>query len=124
MNKLQTIFFTTILVLTGCTNNDEYCGTELMEIEEKPYKELMGYKLFQSNCASCHSVERDLVGTSLKKIIEKREISWITEFINKEQKVIIENTESDVAEVTIKHPSTIFTEQEIDSFEYFLKKLK
>jgi mono/diheme cytochrome c family protein len=47
-----------------------------------------GKALFMSRCASCHNVNKQLVGPALAGIDERRPIEWITKFIHSSQSMI------------------------------------
>ncbi len=47
-----------------------------------------GEKLFKQRCASCHDMERKLVGPPLKNVTEKREEEWLIKFIRNSQELI------------------------------------
>lgn len=47
-----------------------------------------GKKLFEANCASCHKVDKDLVGPALKDIDKRRDIGWIIKWVKNPQAVI------------------------------------
>lgn len=44
--------------------------------------------LFRQNCASCHSIEQDLVGPALKGVTERRDSAWLYGFIINSQEMI------------------------------------
>lgn len=47
-----------------------------------------GKALFMSRCASCHNVNKQLVGPALAGVDERRPIEWITKFIHSSQSLI------------------------------------
>lgn len=47
-----------------------------------------GKELFESNCASCHAIDKVKVGPALKGISKRRPAEWIVKFVNNSQKVI------------------------------------
>lgn len=49
---------------------------------------LEGKKLFESNCAACHYVDRKLIGPALLGVNERRELSWLLKFIRNSQSMI------------------------------------
>ncbi|MGK0446959.1 MAG: mono/diheme cytochrome c family protein, partial [Polaribacter sp.] len=49
------------------------------EVDEVRQKE--GRKLFKSLCASCHKLDRKLVGPALGKVEERRENDWLKAWI-------------------------------------------
>lgn len=44
--------------------------------------------LFRQNCASCHSIEQNLVGPALKGVTERRDSAWLYNFIINSQEMI------------------------------------
>ncbi len=44
--------------------------------------------LFRQNCASCHSIDQDLVGPALKGVTERRDSAWVYSFIINSQEMI------------------------------------
>ena len=46
-----------------------------------------GKKLFYSNCASCHSIYKDMTGPALNGIINRRSSEWIYQFLTDRKKV-------------------------------------
>ena len=47
-----------------------------------------GKLLFRNNCKACHNVDKNLVGPALSKVYERRDSSWIYNFIKGSQKMI------------------------------------
>lgn len=46
-----------------------------------------GRTLFQQNCASCHSIFKELTGPPLHAVVEKRNSEWIFQFLTKREVV-------------------------------------
>ena len=47
-----------------------------------------GHSLFMNNCQQCHSVERKIVGPPLKGVFERRNPTWLVNFIKNPEKMI------------------------------------
>ncbi len=47
-----------------------------------------GEKLFKGNCTTCHAVHEKVVGPALKDVHTRRDVAWITAFVQNSQKVI------------------------------------
>ncbi|MCV9387671.1 c-type cytochrome [Reichenbachiella ulvae] len=47
-----------------------------------------GEKLFKANCTVCHAVHEKVVGPALKDVHKRRDVAWITAFVQNSQKVI------------------------------------
>ena len=48
----------------------------------------VGKVLFKSNCKACHNVDKKLVGPALSKVYERRDSTWIYDFVKGSQKMI------------------------------------
>lgn len=48
-----------------------------------------GKTLFRQSCASCHSIEQNLVGPALKGVTERRDSAWLYGFIINSQEMIM-----------------------------------
>jgi cytochrome c oxidase cbb3-type subunit III len=49
---------------------------------------VQGKKLFDGNCAACHSMDADIVGPALKDVHERRGDEWLHKFIKNSQELI------------------------------------
>lgn len=47
-----------------------------------------GRTIFRSRCASCHNIDRRLIGPALKGVDERRENQWIIDFVHSSQTMI------------------------------------
>ena len=47
-----------------------------------------GEALFKQNCKACHNIDQSLVGPALKGVNERRDSSWLYQFIKSSQTVI------------------------------------
>ncbi|GAB3821555.1 c-type cytochrome [Pontibacter rugosus] len=47
-----------------------------------------GKKIFDANCATCHSIESDVVGPALKDVHTRREEAWIKQFVKNSTEMI------------------------------------
>lgn len=47
-----------------------------------------GKLIFRSRCASCHAVDRRLVGPALQNVYDRRENKWIVDFVHSSQTMI------------------------------------
>lgn len=61
-----------------------------------------GEKMFNSNCAACHKLDKKLIGPALGNISERRELSWTMEFI-KDSKALMAKGDKDAIEVYNKY---------------------
>jgi cytochrome c2 len=72
---IGTVFFASIqkISLTSvAVQNDFYCGTESVTTEiSLSANALRGKALFNSNCASCHNIFKDMTGPSLLAVINR-----------------------------------------------------
>lgn len=53
----------------------------LISLQAFGKEELTGKELFRQNCKSCHNIDRKLVGPALKDVEDRRDSSWIYQFI-------------------------------------------
>lgn len=56
-----------------------------------------GQEIFETNCVSCHDIDKKKVGPALKGISERRDIDWIIGFVKAPQKTIESGDEYAVA---------------------------
>lgn len=49
---------------------------------------VQGKKIFEGNCAACHSMDADVVGPALKDVHERRGDEWLHKFIKNSQEMI------------------------------------
>ncbi|WP_299986088.1 c-type cytochrome [uncultured Pontibacter sp.] len=49
---------------------------------------VQGKKIFEGNCAACHSMDADIVGPALKDVHERRGDEWLHKFISNSQELI------------------------------------
>ncbi|MEH0154336.1 c-type cytochrome [Limibacter armeniacum] len=75
-----------------------------------------GQALFSGNCASCHAVDKKVVGPALKNVYDRRDVAWLTKFIKHPQKVIDSGDEYAVALYDQFKP-TIMPNQEVSDQE-------
>jgi cytochrome c2 len=47
-----------------------------------------GSKLFNANCTVCHAINEKVVGPALRNVHQRRDVAWITAFVQNSQKVI------------------------------------
>ena len=47
-----------------------------------------GKTIFTTRCAGCHNVNKQLVGSALAGIDQRRNIDWIINFVHSSQKVV------------------------------------
>lgn len=57
----------------------------------------LGQEIFETNCVSCHDIDKKKVGPALKGISERRDIDWIIKFVKAPQKTIESGDEYAVA---------------------------
>ncbi|WP_299699610.1 c-type cytochrome [uncultured Pontibacter sp.] len=58
---------------------------------------VQGKKIFEGNCAACHSMDADVVGPALKDVHERRGDEWLVKFIKNSQALIQSGDEDAVA---------------------------
>ncbi len=73
---------------TDCANEipQNFCGTvsPCINVSENAIK---GKKLFNTNCAACHKLDKKMIGPALRRIEKKREFpynDYVFDFITKE----------------------------------------
>ncbi|PKV75464.1 cytochrome c oxidase cbb3-type subunit 3 [Pontibacter ramchanderi] len=49
---------------------------------------VQGKKIFEGNCAACHSMDADVVGPALKNVHERRGDEWLHKFIKNSQELV------------------------------------
>lgn len=49
---------------------------------------VQGKKIFEGNCAACHSLDADVVGPALKNVHERRGDEWLLKFVKNSQELI------------------------------------
>lgn len=59
---------------------------------------VQGKKIFEGNCAACHSLDADVVGPALKNVHERRGDEWLHKFISNSQE-LIESGDADAVAV-------------------------
>lgn len=57
-----------------------------------------GKKIFRSRCASCHAIEKKVVGPALKGVHERHDEKWLIDFVHSSQSMI---KSGDVAAVAL-----------------------
>ncbi|TXK33274.1 c-type cytochrome [Pontibacter qinzhouensis] len=69
-----------------------------------------GKKIFEGNCAACHSLEADVVGPALKDVHKRRGNEWLVQFIKNSQAMVAAGDKDAVAifEKFNKIPMTAF----------------
>ncbi|MFT4684879.1 MAG: mono/diheme cytochrome c family protein, partial [Flavobacteriales bacterium] len=83
-----------------------------------------GKKLFNSNCAACHKLDKNLVGPKLGGITEKRENAWLKSWIKNNaefQKVDADAKEAAAYSPTAMNAFPQFSDQDIDDILEYTK---
>lgn len=84
-----------------------------------------GEKLFKANCTVCHAVHEKVVGPALKDVHKRRDVAWITAFVQNSQKVIQSGDEYAVKLYNDYNKTQMtsfdFSEEEILSIVSYLK---
>ncbi|ATL45834.1 hypothetical protein COR50_00915 [Chitinophaga caeni] len=62
------------------------CSLALRSFAADPVEE--GRQIFNARCASCHNVNKKLVGPALAGVTDRRTVEWIENFIHGSQKMI------------------------------------
>ena len=90
------------------------------DMDENRQKE--GRKLFRSLCASCHKLDKKLVGPALGGVEERRENSWLKSWIKNNaefQKVNAEAAEASLYATTAMNAFPQLTDKNIDDILYY-----
>jgi mono/diheme cytochrome c family protein len=90
------------------------------EMDESRQKE--GRKLFRSLCASCHKLDKKLVGPALGGVEERRENSWLKSWIKNNaefQKVNAEAAEASLYATSAMNAFPQLTDKNIDDILYY-----
>jgi len=90
------------------------------DMDEARQKE--GRKLFRSLCASCHKLDKKLVGPALGGVEERRENSWLKSWINNNaefQKVNAEAAEASLYATSAMNAFPQLTAKNIDDILYY-----
>tara|TARA_R110002049_G_scaffold68109_7_gene176654 strand:+ start:1478 stop:2779 length:1302 start_codon:yes stop_codon:yes gene_type:complete len=90
------------------------------DVDEARQKE--GRKLFKSLCASCHKLDKKLVGPALGAVEERRENSWLKSWIKNNaefQKVNAEAAEAAQYSATAMNAFPQLTDKNIDDILYY-----
>jgi cytochrome c551/c552 len=74
-----------IIDIVAYADSDVLVGADGKIIDEA-YEN--GKKVFQTNCAACHKLEKKLIGPPLGNISDKRQIPWLKSFIKDSQAMI------------------------------------
>jgi len=116
-NKLTSVFLTSFtLILFFASSASSYS----QEIDEARQKE--GKKIFRSQCASCHKLDKKLVGPALGNVEERRENSWLKSWIKNNaefQKVNAEAAEAALYASTAMNAFPQLTDKNIDDILYY-----
>lgn len=67
---------------------ERFCGTTSFTSPNLSENELKGKELYQANCGSCHHPVRQMTGPAFGNILKKREIGWITDWVQNQAKLI------------------------------------
>ncbi len=83
-----------------------------------------GKKLFNSNCAACHKLDKDLVGPKLRDITEKRTNEWLKAWIK--DNAAFQKVDADAKEAAEWSPTAMtafpqFSDQDIDDILEYTK---
>jgi cytochrome c2 len=90
------------------------------DMDENRQKE--GRKLFRSLCASCHKLDKKLVGPALGGVEERRENSWLKSWIKNNaefQKVNAEAAEASLYDTSAMNAFPQLTDKNIDDILYY-----
>jgi mono/diheme cytochrome c family protein len=83
-----------------------------------------GKKLFNSNCAACHKLDKDLVGPKLGGITENRENTWLKAWVK--DNAAFQKVDADAKEAAQFSPTSMtafpqFSDQDIDDILEYTK---
>ncbi|WP_018477917.1 c-type cytochrome [Pontibacter roseus] len=73
-------------------------GLLLMSAPALAQDAVEGKKIFEGNCAACHSLDADVVGPALKNVHERRGDEWLLKFIKNSQ-ALVESGDKDAVAV-------------------------
>ena len=79
-SKLTTVLLKSLTILLFFAFSVSSYSQEMDESRQKE-----GRKLFRSLCASCHKLDKKLVGPALGGVEERRENSWLKSWIMAQQ---------------------------------------
>ena len=90
------------------------------DVDEARQKE--GRKLFKSLCASCHKLDKKLIGPALGKVEDRRENDWLKSWIKNNAE--FQKVDSDAAQAAEFHPSAMtafpqLSDKQIDDILYY-----
>ena len=83
-----------------------------------------GKKLFNSNCAACHKLDKDLIGPALREITERRTNEWLKAWIK--DNAAFQKVDADAKEAAEYSPTAMnafpqFSDQDIDDILEYTK---
>ena len=83
-----------------------------------------GKKLFNSNCAACHKLDKDLIGPALRDITERRTNEWLKAWIK--DNAAFQKVDADAKEAAEYSPTAMnafpqFSDQDIDDILEYTK---
>lgn len=79
MNSRFTFVFLVILIFSACSSKEEKIFVE--EISTSSENILIGKKLFEQNCSTCHNFNENAIGPNLSGLTRQIETDWIRRFI-------------------------------------------
>jgi mono/diheme cytochrome c family protein len=68
-------------ILAYTVGEPEAPKTAEAQVQEVDPKVALGKKIFQTNCASCHKLDKKLIGPALGGIADRRSVEWIKAWI-------------------------------------------
>ncbi|MFV0237169.1 MAG: c-type cytochrome [Flavobacteriales bacterium] len=105
-------------------HNQPYNNTT-SKASPKDKKFIKGETIFNNQCASCHRMDRKLVGPSLKNVTKRHPKKWLFSFISDNQ-TLIQNKDSSALSIWLeynKSPMPNFkhlTKKELENLYYYL----
>ena len=116
-SKLTTVLLKSLTILLFFVFNVSSYSQDMDETRQKE-----GRKLFRSLCASCHKLDKKLVGPALGGVEERRENSWLKSWIKNNaefQKVNAEAAEASLYATSAMNAFPQLTDKNIDDILYY-----
>ena len=116
-SKLTTVLLKSLTILLFFVFNVSSYSQDMDEARQKE-----GRKLFRSLCASCHKLDKKLVGPALGGVEERRENSWLKSWIKNNaefQKVNAEAAEASLYATSAMNAFPQLTDKNIDDILYY-----
>ena len=77
---MKRVLIILLFVIIGCQNNSEKIDS-LSNKGVGPITNVIGEKLFNQLCTSCHMINEDYIGPAMSGILDRRSPEWIMNMI-------------------------------------------